>query len=115
KELKGKAGNSLAFYHGDCLTGLQNNVKENSVDVVVTSPPYNIGVAYATYADDLPREKYLAWMEQLGLAIRRVLKDDGSFFLNVGNRPKDQWIAFDVASSQRKHFVLQNVIHWIKS
>jgi site-specific DNA-methyltransferase (adenine-specific) len=85
------------------------------VDVAVTSPPYNIGVRYGSYSDSLPREKYLEWIEQVGKGVRRVLADDGSFFLNVGNKPKDQWIAWDVAGVLRKHFVLQNVMHWVKS
>jgi site-specific DNA-methyltransferase (adenine-specific) len=54
-------------------------------------------------------------MDRVGVAVRRALAEDGSFFLNIGNRPKDQWIAWDVASVLRKHFVLQNVIHWVKS
>src|SRR5438105_10985058 len=106
---------SITFYNKDCLAGLRENVSENSVDVVVTSPPYNIGVAYNSYNDELPREKYLAWVEQVGLAVKNSLAPDGSFFLNIGNRPTDQWIAFDVAGKLRKHYVLQNVIHWIKS
>jgi len=44
-----------------------------------------------------------------------VLKDEGSFFLNFGNKPSDQWIALDVAHVLRKHFILQNTILWIKS
>lgn len=103
------------FYLKDCTSGLNENVKEGSVDVVVTSPPYNIGISYGTYDDTLPREQYLAWMDQVGVAVRRALAEDGSFFLNIGNKPKDQWIAWDVASVLRKHFVLQNVIHWVKS
>lgn len=106
---------SATFFLKDCITGLNENVKEKSVDVVVTSPPYNIGIGYSSYNDALPREKYLAWMEDVGLAISRALASDGSFFLNIGNKPKDQWIAWDVASVLRKHFVLQNVIHWVKS
>jgi site-specific DNA-methyltransferase (adenine-specific) len=106
---------SATFYLKDCITGLNENVKEKSVDVVVTSPPYNIGIGYSSYNDALPREKYLAWMEEVGVAVKRALADDGSFFLNIGNKPKDQWIAWDVASVLRKHFVLQNVIHWVKS
>lgn len=106
---------TATFYLKDCITGLNENVNEKSVDVVVTSPPYNIGIGYSSYSDIMPREKYLAWMEEVGVAIRRVLTDDGSFFLNIGNKPKDQWIAWDVASVLRKHFVLQNVIHWVKS
>jgi site-specific DNA-methyltransferase (adenine-specific) len=99
----------------DCITGLKENVSKGSVDVIVTSPPYNIGIDYNSYNDMLPREKYLTWMEEIGIAIKSTLSDSGSFFLNIGNKPKDQWIAWDVAYILRKHFVLQNVIHWIKS
>ena len=106
---------SARFYLKDCVAGLNEDVKEKSVDVVVTSPPYNIGIGYNEYRDSLPREKYLEWMGQVGSAINRALADDGSFFLNIGNRPKDQWIAWEVAIAQRRHFVLQNVIHWVKS
>ena len=103
------------FYLKECIAGMQEYLRDISVDVVVTSPPYNIGVKYGTYSDSLPREKYLEWMERVGEAVKRVLADDGSFFLNVGNKPKDQWIAWDVAGVMRKHFVLQNVMLWVKS
>jgi site-specific DNA-methyltransferase (adenine-specific) len=108
-------GSSAAtFYLKDCIEGF-NSLEEKSVDVVVTSPPYNIGIGYNSYRDKLPREKYLAWMQDVGLAVKRALADDGSFFLNVGNRPKDQWVAWDVAFTLRKHFTLQNAIAWVKS
>ena len=108
-------GCSATFYLKECIAGMQENVREGSVDVVVTSPPYNIGIRYGSYADSLPRAKYLQWIEQVGVAAKRALGDGGSFFLNVGNKPKDQWIAWDVATVLRKHFVLQNVMHWVKS
>ena len=108
-------GCSATFYLKECIAGMEENVKEGSVDVVVTSPPYNIGVRYGSYNDSMPRAKYLEWIEQVGIAAKRALADDGSFFLNVGNKPKDQWIAWDVAAVLRKHFVLQNVMHWVKS
>lgn len=108
-------GCTATFYLKDCVSGLQENLKEGSVDVVVTSPPYNIGVKYGSYVDALPRSDYIDWMERVGIAVKHSLADGGSFFLNVGNKPKDQWIAWDVASAMRKHFVLQNVIHWVKS
>jgi site-specific DNA-methyltransferase (adenine-specific) len=94
---------------------MRENLKQKSIDVVVTSPPYNIRINYSTYIDELPREKYLDWLEEVGKLIKGILKDEGSFFLNMGNKPKDQWIAWDVAGVLRKHFVLQNVMHWIKS
>ncbi len=110
-----RSGRTATFYLKDCITGLKEDVEPGSIDVVVTSPPYNIGVKYATYDDTLPREKYLEWIGMVGIAVKQSLADGGSFFLNVGNKPKDQWIAWDVAAVLRRHFVLQNVIHWVKS
>jgi len=110
-----KSNYTATFYLKDCITGLKENVRDKSADVVVTSPPYNIGTGYSSYKDELPRKKYLTWMEEVGIAIKQVLTEDGSFFLNIGNKPKDPWIAWDVAHILRKYFVLQNVIHWVKS
>ncbi|MDP2795976.1 MAG: site-specific DNA-methyltransferase [Methanoregula sp.] len=86
-----------------------------SVDVIVTSPPYNLGIDYNTYQDDKPRMEYLDWIEIVAVEAKRVLKDNGSFFLNVGGSLKDPWIQIDVAERFRRHFTLQNTIHWIKS
>ncbi len=102
------------IYLMDCLEGMKL-LESQTVDVVVTSPPYNIGVEYTKYKDSLPREQYLDWMEEVVIEIKRVLKDDGSFFLNIGGKPKDPWIPFDVANRVRKHFILQNLIYWVKS
>jgi site-specific DNA-methyltransferase (adenine-specific) len=110
-----KSNCTATFYLKDCITGLKENVGDKSADVVVTSPPYNIGTGYSSYKDELPREKYLTWIEEVGIAVKQSLTDDGSFFLNIGNKLKDPWIAWDVAHVLRKYFVLQNVIHWVKS
>ena len=115
KVISGKRGNTITLHFKDCIPGMKEHLKEGSIDVAVTSPPYNIGIEYGAHRDDLPRENYLDWMEETADGVKRVLAEDGSFFLNIGNTPKDQWIAWDVAQVFRKHFVLQNVIHWIKS
>jgi len=88
---------------------------DGEVDVIVTSPPYNLGIKYNSYDDSVSREDYLAWMETFAKESKRVLSDTGSFFLNIGYTSKDPWIAWEVAFRCRKHFVLQNVIHWVKS
>jgi site-specific DNA-methyltransferase (adenine-specific) len=108
-------GKKISFYLEDCVRGMQDILSEKSVDLVVTSPPYNIRINYSTHQDNLPRQDYLAWMDRIAESVKQVLKDDGSFFLNVGNIPRDQWIALDVAQVVRRHLNLQNVIHWIKS
>ncbi len=99
---------------GDCLAVLQE-VASASVDVIVTSPPYNIGIAYGRYTDNLPREDYLAWLRAISVELARVLKPEGSFFLNVGSTNVDPWIAMDAAGAFRAEFVLQNNITWAKS
>ncbi|BCU67541.1 site-specific DNA-methyltransferase [Sulfolobales archaeon HS-7] len=99
----------------DCLEGMRKCLEDKSVDVVVTSPPYNIGIKYNKYNDTIPRNHYLNWIEDVGLEIRRVLKDEGSFFLNMGHKPSDPWVPWEVAFRLKKYFVLQNVIIWVKS
>lgn len=88
---------------------------EHSVDVVVTSPPYNIGLAYKSYRDTLPRDDYLAWTRQWVEAIRRVLKPEGSFFLNVGASPSNPLLPHQMAIEISNVLTLQNTFHWIKS
>ena len=98
----------------DCLDGM-SLLPDRSVDVIITSPPYNIGKEYSTYDDSRPRREYLSWMGSVLAECRRVLREDGSFFLNVGGKPSDPWIPLDIAAEAREHFHVQNVIHWVKS
>src|SRR5262245_3374125 len=102
------------FYLGDCMSVFAQLPPE-SVDVIVTSPPYNLGIQYNRYQDSLTREDYLAWTHTWVAAAARVLRRDGSLFLNVGAKPSDPWTAMDVAQAARAHLRLQNIIHWIKS
>lgn len=115
KTITRENGSTIEIFHKDCLRGIRESVKHDSIDVVVTSPPYNMGINYNGYNDQMPPDKYLDWLKRIGRLIKTVIKDDGSFFLNMGNKPKNQWVAWDVANVIRKDFVLQNVIHWIKS
>ena len=105
---------TLTFHQQNCMAGMAA-MQPDSVDVVVTSPPYNIGVAYSTYRDVLPRDEYLEWMRAWGEAVRRVLSPAGSLFLNVGGKPSDPWIPMDVARAVSGSLRLQNTIHWVKS
>jgi site-specific DNA-methyltransferase (adenine-specific) len=91
------------------------NVADEHVDLVVTSPPYNLGVKYTRYSDRQDRQSYLNWCSEWAAEIRRVLKADGSFFLNVGAAPSNPMLPHQIALELREKFVLQNTIHWIKS
>lgn len=101
--------------HGDFLACAPALIEDGEIDAIVTSPPYNIGINYSTYQDRLPQEEYLAWTEAWAREAKRCLAARGSLFLNFGVRPTEPWIAWEVAAVFRRHFALQNVIHWIKS
>lgn len=97
----------------DCIEWM-NGQPEKSIECIITSPPYNLDIKYGQYQDDLPRESYLKWMHDVAVAMKRVLKDDGQLFLNVGYSNNDPWVAMDVAQVFRQTFVLQNNFTWIK-
>ena len=112
---KVRTGPGIArFFHADCLDVFRQ-LPAQSIDVIVTSPPYNLGIRYNQYEDTLTREAYLEWTSTWIAEAARVLRTDGSLFLNVGAKPSDPWTALDVAQAARAHLRLQNVIHWIKS
>lgn len=97
----------------DCVAGL-NSRPEKSVACVVTSPPYNIGVKYGTHDDN--RTDYEEWMRSVFVEIKRVLTDNGHFFLQAGGiatSPRIPSVLLTVALAAG--FVLQNQIVWAKS
>ena len=107
-------GRQSRFFLSDCLDVFRQ-LRPASVDVIVTSPPYNMGIEYSHYHDALPQAAYLEWTSAWIAAAARVLRPDGSLFLNVGTRPSDPWTALDVVQAARPHLRLQNIIHWVKS
>ena len=110
-----KSGRSqFRFYLGDCLD-LLDRLPAGSIDAIVTSPPYNLGIEYRTYDDTMPRDRYLAWTGEWVKRAAGALSPHGSLFLNVGAKPTDPWTAMDVAQAARPYLQLQNTIHWIKS
>jgi site-specific DNA-methyltransferase (adenine-specific) len=105
---------TFRFYLGDSLDVLAR-MPAASVNAIVTSPPYNLGIRYRTYDDTMPRERYLEWTGRWVKLAADALGEDGSLFLNVGSKPTDPWTAIDVAQAARPFLKLQNTIHWIKS
>jgi len=105
---------TFRFFLGDCVEILAA-LPARSIDAIVTSPPYNLGIRYRTYDDTLPRDEYLKWTAAWVSGAAGALGNDGALFLNVGAKPTEPWTAFDIAQAVRPHLRLQNTIHWIKS
>ena len=69
-----------ALVCGDVLETLRL-LPDESIDLVVTSPPYNIGKEYENVR---PLEAYLSWCESWINELHRILKPTGGFWLNLG-------------------------------
>ena len=86
------------IYNEDCLEGMKR-IPDGSVDLIITSPPYNLGEkhhtgnkvfkAYSEYSDDMPESVYQEWQKEVMKECFRVLKKDGSMWYNHKNRIKD--------------------------
>ena len=98
----------------DCIEGM-SRLRARSVDLVVTSPPYNLGIKYGRYSDKQARLSYLEWCAHWAAQVQRILKADGSFFLNIGSAPSNPMLPHEIVIRFRELFTLQNTIHWIKS
>jgi site-specific DNA-methyltransferase (adenine-specific) len=68
--------------NGDCRE-VMRTMEEGSVDLIVTSPPYGVGIDYDVHDDDMIIEEYLKFTEEWLSEAFRVLKDDGRIALNI--------------------------------
>jgi site-specific DNA-methyltransferase (adenine-specific) len=98
----------------DCVSGMAR-LRDKSVDLVITSPPYNLGIRYSKFCDRADRSGYLCWCKTWAAAIARILKPKASFFLNVGASPANPMFPHQLVLELCELFVLQNTIHWVKS
>lgn len=98
----------------DCLEAIAA-LEPECIDLIVTSPPYNLGIDYHTYDDRETRRDYLQWMEKWAQRVQRVLSPRGSLFLNIGASAREPFLPHELILMLRPYFELQNTIHWIKS
>lgn len=105
---------SQSIFTGDCLKIL-GQLEGGSVDVVVTSPPYNLNLSYGVYNDRRQESEYLDWLLDVSTAIKRTMAPGASYFLNVAGSSSQPWAPFELITRLRSLFVLQNHIVWVKS
>lgn len=88
------------LYNGECRTQMSKYVENESIDLVITSPPYNVGINYDDYNDDLLYSDYFNLMTFVFQFIYDKLKDDGRLALNIPYEtkfPKEEMRVFFVA------------------
>ena len=68
--------------NGDCIE-VMKTLPDGSVDLIVTSPPYNVGINYDTHIDTLDMDVYWDWTKEWLTESYRLLKDDGRVSINI--------------------------------
>lgn len=68
--------------NGDCVE-VMKTIPESSIDLIITSPPYSVGIKYDIYDDNTTIEQYLDFSEKWLSQSYRILKDDGRICVNV--------------------------------
>jgi site-specific DNA-methyltransferase (adenine-specific) len=68
--------------NGDTID-VMSEMPEGWVDLVVTSPPYNVGIQYDTHNDEIVMDEYWKWSEKWLTEVYRLLKDDGRIAINI--------------------------------
>ena len=111
--------NKVTLYSGDCCE-LLKQIPDNSVDLVITSPPYCIGKAYENPHDDIEtfKQQHLAIFDD----IYRVVKPGGSICWQIGYHVSEKclipldYIVYDIFTSKSSQleqpFILRNRIIW---
>lgn len=114
-----RAGNEITLIQGDCLKVLKK-IPDESIDLIITSPPYCIGKAYENPHDDINtfRKQHLDIIED----IYRIVKPGGSVCWQVGYHISEKcvipldYIVYDIFTAQSKEkeypLVLRNRIIW---
>ena len=111
----------LQLYQGDCLE-VMKTLPDESVDLIITSPPYNLGKthhtgnntfkSYSEYNDDMPEALYQQWQIEVLRECFRILKPTGSLFYNHKNRIKNGVQITPYEWLLKTDFVIKQEIVW---
>lgn len=116
---KFKLSNPITLYNGDCIELLQQ-IPSESVDLVITSPPYCMGKAYENPHNDIQTFRELH--ERIFDSIYRIVKPNGSICWQIGYHVSEKliipldYIIYDIFTEKSKAldypFILRNRIIW---
>jgi site-specific DNA-methyltransferase (adenine-specific) len=105
----------LQFICADCAEFLYSS--KIRADIVVTSPPYNMGTKYESYHDDLSEDRYCWWLHSVAKLLYKRTINNAQFFLNLGYNASDPLFPFRAINRiiTETRWSCLNVIQWVKS
>jgi site-specific DNA-methyltransferase (adenine-specific) len=105
---------SVWIYNADILN--IKSINEGSIDLVVTSPPYNVDIKYNSHDDKMTYQDYLNFTESWLKRCHELLKDDGRFCLNIPldkNKDGQQSVCADITTiAKQVGFKYHSTIIW---
>ena len=101
------------IYCGDCVETMKL-IDDESIDCVITSPPYWKGFAYESYFNSY--KQYLDWTYLWMKEVKRILKPNGTFYLNVANDSETTIRAFEIMQIATNELMLKlhDTIIWYR-
>jgi site-specific DNA-methyltransferase (adenine-specific) len=69
---------------GDCIE-IMKTLPDKSVDLIFADPPFNIGIKYDVYNDNIPYEDYYNWSKIWIKEAYRLLKNNGTIYVAIGD------------------------------
>jgi DNA modification methylase len=90
--------------------------KNQKVDIILTSPPYNINRKYDQYHDSKPRDQYVQWIVDLHKQFDKILAKDRVVLLNLSYSAKDPSLPYKVVTEieEKTNFSIVDTIIWEK-
>ena len=101
------------IFNEDCLEAMAK-IPDNYVDCIITSPPYWKGFAYEAYFNSYAQ--YIRWSKKWLSECKRILKEDGTFYLNVINDSEITIRAFELMNiaTEELMYKLHDTIIWYR-
>lgn len=105
---------SIWIYNTDILK--TESIKENSIDLIVTSPPYNVDIKYNSHNDTMSYDDYLSFTREWLARCYTFIKEDGRFCLNIPldkNKGGQQSVCADITTiAKQVGFRYHSTIIW---
>ncbi len=105
---------TICIYNVDILRA--DCIKEKTIDLIVTSPPYNVGIKYNSHDDKMSYKNYLSFTKEWLTKCYRTVKDDGRFCLNIPldkNKGGQQSVGADLTTIAKEvGFKYHSTIIW---
>ncbi len=105
---------SIWIYNSDILNTMK--IKDNSIDLIVTSPPYNVDIKYNSHNDTMSYGDYLSFTKEWLTQCYKFIKDDGRFCLNIPldkNKGGQQSMCADITNiAKQVGFKYHSTIIW---